>query len=252
MWKGVLAIDSERLPVKLYSAVEDRQVRFHLLHEKDRTRVKQRMVNPSTDETVTTDDLVRAVEVEPGVFVVLDENEIEKTTPEPSRDIEIMRFVPETKLDHRWYERPYYLGPDGDVEDRYFALAEAIRKSGQEGIARWNMRKRPYIGALRVHAGYLSLVTLRFAEEILPLEDLGTPEGRAIEERERKLAMQLVDTLSGEFDPGEFRDEYRERVEQLVAQKRHGKGVTLKRFKAKTVREDSLVAVLEKSLGKAA
>jgi DNA end-binding protein Ku len=252
MWKGVLRIDAESLPVKLYSAVEDRRIHFRLLHAKDRVPVKQRLVHPATGDTISSDELVRAVEVEPGVFVAVDESETERAAPEPSRDIDISRFVPHSALDHRWYERPYYLGPDEGDPSRYFALAEALERSGREGIAHWSMRKREYVGSLRAREGYLALIALRFAEEVLPIEELDAPAGRAIDERERKLAVQLIETLSGQFDPAEFRDEYRERVEQLVEQKLKGKGVTLKRFKAKPVRDDSLVAALQKSLRRAA
>jgi DNA end-binding protein Ku len=252
IWKGLLHVGSEQLGVKLYSAVEDHQIRFNLLHEKDKVRVKQRLVHSETGETVTSDDLVRAVEVEPGVFVKLDEKDLASVEPEPSRDIEILRFVPDEKLGHRWYDRPYYLGPDDGGIERYFALVEALQRSGREGVARWSMRKRDYLGALRVHEGHLALVALHFAEQVVAFDELPAPSGRAIEDRERKLARQLIDTLTAKFDPAEFRDEYRDRVAELIEDKRKGKRVKLTRFKAKPVKEESLADILQKSLRRAA
>jgi len=252
IWKGVLHVGSEQLGVKLYSAVEDHQIRGNRLHEKDKVGVKQRLVHAETGESVSSNDLVRAVEVEPGVFVKLDEKDIASVEPEPSRDIEILRFVPDPKLDHRWYDRPYYLGPDDGGIEGYFALVEALQRTGREGVARWSMRKRDYLGALRVHEGHLALVALHFAEEVISFEDLQAPTGRPIDERERKLARQLIETLTDKFNPEEFRDEYRDRVMQLIEDKRNGKRVKLTRYKAKPVKEESLADILQKSLRRAA
>jgi DNA end-binding protein Ku len=209
------------------------------------------MADPDTGETVSRDQAKTGVEVEPGVFVVLSPEEIAQAAPETSRDIEVTRFVPRSEVDLRWYDRPYYLGPDAGESQRYFALATALHSADVEGIARWTMRKRPYVGALIAHDRHLALIAMHHAEEVLPMSEIEPPRGRPIDDRERKLARQLVDTLSGPFDPQEFKDEFRARVLELVKRKRAGKPIEVERFEPQAVDDRSLANVLEASLRKA-
>src|SRR5262249_51653292 len=139
-----------------------------------------------------------------------------------SRTIDMLRFVPKSQLGNEWYERPYYLGPDGDTE-HYFALAEALEKRNVVGIARWSMRGRSYVGALSAENGYLMLIKLRYAEEVLPAEDLPAPSGRPLEAKELHMAEELIGAWEGKFDPREFRDEYRDRLASFIQAKAKGK-----------------------------
>ena len=246
IWKGDLKLNSTRVPVKLYSAVQDRTVRFHILEEKSKTRVKQHMVEPDSGKEITHDEIQKGFEVEPGTFVILNEEELQKLEPEPSRQIEITQFVPPTEIPPEFFDRPYYLGPDGD-ESAYFALAEALQKKGREGVAHWVMRKQPYVGALRAEDDHLMLFTLRNAEEVLSAKDLPRPSGRAPDKKELAMATQLVELLKGEFDPKEFKDEYRERVMEFVEKKAKGHKPRLHLVKAKK-KTTSLDKVLSKSL----
>jgi DNA end-binding protein Ku len=246
IWKGELKFDSTKVPVKLYSAVEDRNVRFHILDGKSKTRVKQHMVSPESGKEVSNDEIQKGYEVEPGTFVILDEKELESIQPEPSREIEITEFVPQEAISHQWYERPYYLGPDGDT-NAYFALAEALEKSGREGVAHWVMRAKPYVGALRAQDGYLVLFTLRNAEEVLLAEDLPKPAGRAPDKKELDMAKQLVSLLEGEFKPTEYKDDYRDRVMEFIKKKAKGKAPRLKAVKTKR-KTAALDTVLAKSI----
>lgn len=252
IWKASLRIGAERVGVKLYSAVQEQSLSFHLLSKKSRARVRQRLVHPITGETIESADVRRGAEVERGVFVVLDEPELAKFDADTSRDIEVTRFVPRGVLDARFYDRPYWLGPDEGQSETYFALARALEHSGREGIAKWSMRKRDYIGALRVEQGFSVLVALHHAEEVLPLAGLHAPEGRKLDERELKLGRQLIAALAGKFDPETFTEEYRERVLELVAAKRKGKKLPARKFHPHRVDDDSLAAALKRSLQRAA
>src|SRR6476469_8786071 len=147
IWKGELKIGSAKIPVKLYSAVADRTVRFHLLDDKHLMRVKQHMVDPDSSQEVTNEEVRKGYEIEPGKFVILTDEDLQSLEQKPSRDIEVSEFVPPESINQQWYERPYYLGPDGDVE-AYFALAQALENRQREGIARWVMRNKTYMGAL--------------------------------------------------------------------------------------------------------
>jgi len=208
IFKGVIRMGSVKLPVKFYSAVSEKTVHFRLLHKTDHQPVKQKLVSSATGKEINPDDIRRAYPVSSRQLVILEDEELEKLEPESSRDIEIRKFVDPESIDHRLYERAYFLGPDGDSGD-YFAAAEALRKKGKEGIGRWVMRNKEYVGALRYEDGYLMLIALRYAEEVIDAKALEPPEGKALNPKEIRMAEQLVETLEADFDPAKFHDEYR-------------------------------------------
>ena len=222
IWKAHLRFGAVDVPVKLYSAVQDRAVHFRMLDAKRREPVKQHMVDPDTGKVVESADVRRAFESDDGQLVILGDDELEAVQPTPSRDIEITHFLPVDAIDHPWFDRPYYLGPD-EEEKAYFALVAALRKKKVEGLARWVMRNKEYAGALRVEGDYLMLITLRHAGEVVPPSALPAPSGRALESREVAMALQLVGSMEAPFDLTAFHDEYRERVLELVQAKAAGK-----------------------------
>lgn len=221
IWKGIIRFNSAEVPVKLYSAVRDRSVHFRLLHEKDRSPVKQAMINPGTDEVVPHAETLRAYPVDDTTLVLLSKEELESLTPEPSRDIEMIRFLPSGTIDHRWYDRPYYLGPDGADED-YYALIEALAHSGKEGLARWVMRKKAYHGTLRLYEGVPMLFSLRNDEQVIATEALEPPGGSELDSKELDMAKQLISMLEAPFEPGSYYDEHRTRVLELIEAKQRG------------------------------
>jgi DNA end-binding protein Ku len=224
----------------------DRTVHFHILDDKHLMRVKQHMVNPDSGDEVANDEIQKGYEIEPGKFVFLTDEELDELNPEPSRDIEVMEFVPPEAISQQWYERPYYLAPDGD-QKAYFALVEALKNRNREGIAHWVMRNKAYVGALRAEGDYLLLVTLRNAEEVISARDLPKPAGRAPTQKELAMAKQLVGLLEGEFNEADYKDEYRERVMEFIEKKEKGKAPRLHAVKSKR-KTSALDSVLEKSL----
>jgi DNA end-binding protein Ku len=246
IWKGELKIGSTKIPVKLYSGVTDRTVRFHILDDKHLKRVKQHMISPDSGDEVSGEEIQKGYELEPGKFVIVTDEELESLEPKPSRDIEITEFVPPEAISQQWYERPYYLAPDGD-EKAYFALVEALKNRNREGIAHWVMRNKAYVGALRAEGDYLVLVTLRNAEEVISARDLPKPAGRAPTQKELNMARQLVALLEGEFNATDYKDEYRKRVMEFIERKAKGKAPRLQAVKSRR-RAGSLDSVLEKSL----
>jgi len=245
IWKGDLKMGSAKVAVKLYSAAQDQTVRFHILDKKSKTRVKQHMVDESGKE-VPNEEILKGFEVEPGTFVILDEKELEKLAPEASREIEITQFVAPKEIPPEYYDRPYYLGPDGD-QSAYFALAQALRNKEKEGVAHWVMRKQRYAGALRAEEDHLVLFTLRNAEEVLSAQDLPRPAGRAPDKKELTMAKQLVGLLKGEFDADEYQDEYRQRVMEFIEKKAKGHAPKLHLVKTKR-KAASLDKVLSRSI----
>jgi len=249
IWKGVLQLGESGVPVKLYSAVQDQGVHFRLLNARKREPVKQRMVNPDTGKPVPAEEVRKGFEVEPGTFVMLEEDELAELEPEASRDIEVAQFVPRGAVPHAWFDRPYYLGPDSDAAD-YFALARALQAEASAGIATWVMRNQDYAGALLSHGDHLMLVTLRHVGEVVPASALPAPAGRKADEREVRMATQLVQALEGEFDIASFRDEYRDRVLELVQAKAAGQPIEVRKYEPKQP-EDTLSNLLKASLNTA-
>jgi DNA end-binding protein Ku len=248
MWKGVITFGRVKVPVKLYSAVQGHDIGFRLLHRTDQEPVKQVMVNPESGDVVPYESIKKAYE-DGDVLVILDDEELESLKPEPSRDIEVMRFVDHDDITEQWYDRPYYIGPDNGSKNDYFALAEALKRQEKQGVARWVMRNQEYVGTLLPSGDHLMLITLRHANEIIPVTALEPPTGRAPDQKEMKLARQLVSALESDFDPAEFRDEYRDRLMEFIEKKAEGHAPKIKKLRAKAeTPKDDLASVLAASL----
>ena len=246
MWKADLALGELKVPVKLYAAVQDAKVHFRLLHAADHAPVKQQMVDPETEQPVASEAIKKAVALDRGVYVVLTDEEQAALAPKPSRLISVEQVVAAGAVDERWFDRPYYLGPDGDDEG-YFALAEALKKRAVVGVAHWVLRNKRYVGALQASGGYLLLDTLRHAQEIVEVGAVAPSANRAPDKREIALAEQLIGALEDRFDASEFRDEYQEQLKGMLAAKAAGKVVRFPKAPPRQ-REDSLVASLQASL----
>ena len=244
IWKGELQIGKQPVGVKLYSAIEDRSVHFRLLHEKDRAPVEQHIVRKDTGEDVPKDEMRKAFAVNQTSAVILQPEELEKLVPPESREIHLCRFVAPEVLGDQWFERPYYLGPDGDDGD-YFALAEALERKQVLGIARWVMRKKRYLGALSSVDGYLIMTTLRRADQVLSFSNVRPEKVSLPQAHELKLAEQLVSSIEADFNPEQWQNEYRERLCKLIEAKARGEKVEPVRVKKKAAQAnlaDSLKA----------
>lgn len=248
IFNATLQVDGTSIPVKLYSAVEPRAVSFRLLHATDQVPIRQRMVHPETGEEVPLEQARKGL-VLPGGMVVLREQELAELEPEPTRDIEVLRFVDPAQLNHQWYVRPYYLGP-ADESDDYFALARALAQEQREGIVRWTMRKKVYHGALRASGDYLVLISLRSAAEVVAVDALPEPAWPKPSDAELKMARQLVEMLEAELDWSEFHDRYAEQVAALAEAKAHGRVAKLPAAKAKHVSEGPLAEALAASIAR--
>jgi DNA end-binding protein Ku len=232
IWKGELQIGKQPVGVKLYSAIDDRSVHFRLLHEKDRAPVEQHIVRKDTGKDVPKDEMRKAFAVNQSSAVILQPDELEKLVPPESREIHLCRFVAPEVLGDQWFERPYYLGPDGDDDD-YFALAEALQRKQVIGIARWVMRKKRYLGALSSVDGYLIMTTMRRADQVLSFSNVRPEKAALPQAHELKLAEQLVSSIEADFTPEQWQNEYRERLCKLIEAKARGEKVERVRVKKK-------------------
>lgn len=222
MWKGKIELGKHEVPVKLYSAVEDRTVHFRMLHRKDDAPVEQHIVRKDTGKDVPKEDIRKAFAVTKDTAVILEPEDLEKLVPPESREINICRFVDPAVLGDQWFERPYYLGPDED-DDGYFALAQALERKKVMGIARWVMRKKRYVGALSALDGYITLSTLRRADQVLSFAGIEPAKTVAPSANELKLGEQLVSSIEADFDPQLWQNEYRQRLCELIEAKASGK-----------------------------
>lgn len=249
IWKGRILLGEHEVPVKMYSAVEDQAVHFKLLAKKDLHRVKQRIVRKDTGAEVPKEERRKALPMDDGRAVILQPDELESLVPPASRDIHLCRFVPHGLLTDPWFDRPYYLGPD-EEQDSYFALARALAGQEVNGIARWVMRKKRYLGTLYAAGDYLMMITLRRSEQVLSLPAVEPARTKAPSETELKLAAQLVDSIAGDFEPQRWQNEHRERLRELIAAK--ASGDKIKVFKPRPAAQTtSLADALRASIGQA-
>lgn len=246
LWEGTIRLGKEEVPVKFYAALEDRDIHFRLLHRSDRRPVKQKMVDAETGKEADPAAIRKGAEIRRGVYVLLEEEELAKLDPEPSRIVSVERLVDRKEIRHLRYDRPYYLGPGNDGK-AYWSLAGALKKDGSEAIVRWVMRGKEYLGSLLVQDGYLLVITLRFADQVIEARDLELPDFGDLDPQEIKMAEQLVSMLESPFDPAQYRDEFREKVLDLVETKARGGKVKKAVFKRRAETE-ALSGALKNSI----
>ena len=249
IWKGIIQLGKHEIGVKMYSAVQDRAVHFHMLHKRDHAPVEQHIVRKDNGKDVPKAEIRKAFAVSKGTAVILEPEELEKLVPPESRDINICRFVAPSLLGDQWYDRPYYLGPDGDAS-AYFSLAQALQRKNVIGIARWVMRKKRYVGALSSLDGYLTISTLRRADQVLTFAGIEPSKTVAPQANELKLGEQLVASIASDFDPEQWRNEYRQRLCRLIEAKARGEKLEPARPKKRAV-QGSLAESLRASIAAA-
>lgn len=226
IWTGTISFGLVSIPVKLVTAVRRIEISFHQLHEKDGVRLKQKLVCPADQEEVARDDIVKGYEIAPDQYVIVGEEELEALAPESSRSLDITDFVDMTEIDPVYYDRPYYLLPGDNAEKPYHLLVRAMEEAGKVGIAKFVMRRKEYLAALRPIQGAICLEIMRFATEVVDVEELGVPGEMEIDERQLKVADQLIQALAADFEPKKYRDEYTEQVQELLEKKAEGEVIT--------------------------
>jgi DNA end-binding protein Ku len=253
IWSGTISFGLLNVPVKLYSAVARRGISLRELRESDGARIRHRRVAEGTDEEVPYENIVKAYEISPDRYVPLTKDEMAAIAPEKTRAIEVQDFVDLEDIDPIYFDSPYYLGPADGAEKAYSLLAKAMEESGKVAVARFVFRNKEHLAALRPGDGVLTLTTMRFHDEVVPpgeLDDVLPDEQPKIGKREVEMAEQLIESLTREFDPGQYRDEYREQLLSLIERKAEGEDV----LSAPTAEEPEptaapdLMAALEQSI----
>jgi DNA end-binding protein Ku len=256
LWKAVVEFGAVAVPVKLYTAVRPQEIHFHLLHDQDGVRLRQQMVCPAHgDREVPREHVIRGYEVRKDQYVVVQENDLEQCSPLASRSIRVRRFVEPGQIDPLFYEKAYYLGPDEHGHKPYALLAAAMRRGGRVAVVDFVMRGKQYLGALRVSDGdggrrALVLETMRFADEVIPTGEIDEAIRKLkVDERQVKMAGQLIETLAGEFEPARYKDEYRACVMAMIERKARGERVDVRGAREpKATKAPDLTEMLRASL----
>ena len=254
IWSGSISFGLLNVPVKLYSAVSKQTVRFRELREGDGSRVKHKRVAESDGKEVPYEKIVKGYEYAPDQYVILTKDELSDLEPQRSRAIEIQDFVDLDDIDPIYFEQPYYLGPDKGAARAYALLVQAMKETRKVAIARFVLRNKEHLAAIRPMDNVLTMATMRFHDEVTSPSDL---DGEVFEEekpkkpeaRELQMAKQLIESLTGEFDPNSYRDEYREELLDLLESKAAGKEVvSAPTEEVKPTKAPDLMAALEESL----
>ena len=253
IWSGSISFGLLNVPVKLYSAVARRGISLRELRESDGARIRHRRVAEGTDEEVPYEKIVKAFEITPDRYVPLTKDEMSALAPEKTRAIDVQDFVDLEEIDPIYFDSPYYLGPADGAEKAYSLLAKALQDSGKVAVARFVFRNKEHLAALRANGGVLTLTTMRFADEVVPpdeLDDVLPTKQPKVAKREVEMAEQLIESLTRDFDPSLYRDEYREELLALIERKAEGKDIVAGEAveEPKATKAPDLMAALEESI----
>jgi DNA end-binding protein Ku len=252
IWSGSISFGLLNVPVKLYSAVARRGISLREIRESDGARIRHRRVAEGTDEEVPYEKIVKAYEITPDRYVPLGKDELASLDPKKTRAIEVQDFVGIGEIDPIYFDSPYYLGPAAGAEKAYSLLAQALERSGKVAIARFVFRNKEHLAAIRASDGVLTLTTMRFADEVVPpgeLDDVLPDEKPKIGKREVEMAEQLIDSLTRDFDPSLYRDEYREELLAMIERKAAGEEVmAAPQEEREPTKAPDLMAALEQSI----
>jgi DNA end-binding protein Ku len=252
IWSGTISFGLLNVPVKLYSAVSRKSIRFNELRESDSSRVRHKRVAESDGKEVSYDEIVKGYEISPDHYVVLTRDELNDLVPEKTRTIDIQDFVDLEQIDPIYFESPYYLGPAPGADKAYGLLVKAMDNAGKAAIARFVLRNKEHLAAIRPMGKVLTLTTMRFADEVVSpdeLDDVLPDSSPRVDKREREMAEKLIDSLASDFKPEAYQDEYREQLLSLIEQKGEGKEiVAADTEEPEPTKAPDLMAALEESL----
>ena len=252
LWTGSISFGLVNVTVKLFKAQSPQAVRFHQLHASDGVRIQQKRVCPADDAEVPYEEIVKGYEIDPGHYVVVTPEELSALDAKATHTIEIEDFVGLDEIDPLYFENGYYVVPDARAEKSYNLLLAAMNKTRKIGIARFVMRTKEYLCAVRPIEGSLVLSTMLYFDEIVPISEMNLPDD--IDEPKKKeldMAVALIESLTSEFEPEKYHDEYREKVVAMIEQKAEGNEIVSGDTEEEPAPVVDLMAALEASLAAA-
>lgn len=226
VWKGYLSFGLVSFPIRLSAAARGETVHFHLLHNKDLSRVKEIMYCAAEDKPLERSELVKGYEFSKGEYIVIEPEELEKVAPPTATTMQILQFVRTDEVDPIFLEKSYYVAPEEAVSRPYSLLLEAMTQTGYDAVAKVAMHGREHVVVLRPTREGIVLHTMYFVDELHREKEWGKTSDQKFDKREMDMAKKLIEALASPFQPEEYHDEYRENVEKLIEAKRKGKKVT--------------------------
>jgi DNA end-binding protein Ku len=227
LWSGSISFGLVNVPVKLHTVVRDRQVHFHMMTPDGTCRLRRKLYCPETGKEYDFGETARGFEVAPEQYVIIEEEEFARLKPEQGHAIEIQEFVDLQEVDPVYFDRPYYLSPGKGGDKGYKLMVDAIESSGKVGIARFVMHQRQHLAVLRVRDHALVLETMHYHDEVGDVSELDLPGKVSVNQRERELAVQIIESMSTAFEPERYHDEYREQLEELIRERAEGEEETV-------------------------
>ncbi|MFC4078045.1 non-homologous end joining protein Ku [Salinithrix halophila] len=226
IWKGAISFGLVNIPVKMFSATKDKSISFRNLHRKCKTPIQYTRTCPTCKTEVPWEEVVKGYEYADNQFVLMEKQEIESIMPENRKSIEILDFVRLEEIDPIYFDRTYYLGPGDNGNRAYALLRDAMQETGKIGVAQITIRSKQSLAVVRVYNQCLVIETIYYPEEV---RDAGqvpeVPREIDLPEKEQKMAVQLIDNLTAEFDPEKYQDDYRRTLEEAIAKKVKGEEI---------------------------
>ena len=252
IWNGSISFGLVNIPVKLYNAVSRKNVSFHQIDSDSGARIKMQRVSSKTGEEVPYERIVKGYELAPERYVLVEPEELDALDPEATHTIDIEEFVDLEQIDPIYYDHPYYLAPDKGAAKAYKLLLDAMQEADKVAIARVVIRSKENLVALRSYDGAITMETMLFPDEVVQpdsIEELSAVDGDVkTTKRELDMAKQLIESLSGDFDASEYKDEYREAVLDLIERKAAGETITIEAPEPERKEVPDLMAALEASI----
>ena len=224
LWTGSITFGLVNVPVRLYSAVSEHKLQFHFVHRKDDSPIGYQKICKLEEKPVPDKEIVKAFEYRKDEYVYMTDEDFQAARVEGYKTIDITDFVPYEQIDPIYFAHTYYLGPQDGSEKVYALLVQAMERSELAAIAKFVMRDRQYLGALRVREGTITLEQLYFADEIRPVEEVRRKRQR-VAKAELEMAQRLIDAFAGDWEPEKYRDTYRDALRAVIEAKRKGKEV---------------------------
>jgi len=245
LWRGAITFGLISIPVRLYSAVENKNLKFNLLHEKDGGRIKYQRTCAKCGEEVTWDDIVKGYEYSKDHYVTFTPEEMAALDVDSIKAVDVVSFVPLDKVDPIYFDKSYYVAPEASGLKAYRLLADALEAEGQVGVAKVTLREREHLATIRLKDGVFVLETMHWPDEIRTPSFEELDKHVDVRDNEVKMARQLIQQLSDEFRPEQFEDEYRLRLQELAEKKVDGREITVS---AETEEEPAEVVDLMEAL----
>ncbi len=229
MWKGSVSFGLVNIPIKMFTATEDKDIKFKYLHRECHTPLKYKKVCPTCDKEVSEEEIVRGYEYELGHFIIIDEKDMLALKSElDNKSIDILDFVNLAEIDPIYFDKSYYLSPQETGNKAYTLLRQAMNDTGKIAIAKMTIRNKQTLAALRVYKNVLVLETIFYPDEVRAISDVpGLPEATNVNEKELDIATKLIGNLTAPFEPEKYKDDYREALRELIDKKIEGKEIEI-------------------------